>query len=124
MGYEEVTGEIANIITDEGGESIEGRYTGSYLHHGEFGGDPTETMIYTLDNDGDVVSFYSRKQLDYKMKTVPIGTWVRITHTGMEHVAKLKKKVHQFKVEIDASRSKVADTPNTTDEPADEEMPY
>ncbi|MCP3964736.1 MAG: hypothetical protein GY718_00060 [Lentisphaerae bacterium] len=113
MGYEEVTGG-AESFTGEGAiNKVEGLYRGHVVHHGEYKGKPTETQIHTFDNGGEIVRVYGKGQLDYKLASVPNGTWVRATHEGLDSI------YHQFKVEIDKSRSEAAGT--STEE--DDEMP-
>jgi hypothetical protein len=114
MGYEEVSGNVLSFTGDEAIEKVEGLYKGCEKHHGTFEGQPTESWVHTFDNDGEIVSVYGKGQLDYKLKNVSEGTWCRVTHQGLEG------RYHQFKLEVDKSRSVKTETAT---EPTDEEMP-
>ncbi len=113
MGYEEVTGGAESFTGESAIKKVEGLYRGHVVHHGTYNNKPTESKIHTFDNGGEIVRVYGKGQLDKKLASVPNGTWVRATHEGLEG------EYHQFKVEIDRSRS---ETPGTSTE-EDDEMP-
>lgn len=120
MGYEEVNTMVSSFTGENAIKEIEGIYTGSYIHHSTYRSKPTETTVYSFDDGGGVKSVYSKGQLDYKMKNIKVGTWVRVTYLGVEYVEKLDKDVHQFKVEVDKERSLADQGPEIE---TNEEMP-
>ncbi len=98
-------------------KKVEGLYRGYTTRQSTYG----ETRVQSFDNGGEIVSAYSKGQLDYKLNDIPNGTWVRVTCLGKEYVEKLKAECYQFTVEIDDERSEVkaTKTPET-----DEDIPY
>ena len=110
MAYRETTpATLVSFSGDNAVKKIEGLYRGYTEQDGKFG----KTRIQSFDNEGEVVSVYSKGQLNYKLKDVPNGTWVRVTCLGTEYVEKLQADCYQFTVEIDDSRSEVKGSPTT-----------
>jgi len=100
MAYQEVKNGIIEKFTGEGAiKKVEGIYRDTETKHGEFKNKPTIAHIHTFDNNGEVVRVWGKGQLDYKMKGIPVGTWVRVTYLEFDGT------YHQFKVEIDDERS-------------------
>ncbi len=127
MGYREPSNAtFVNFSGDKAIKKIEGLYRGYTTVPSSYGG---VTKIQSFDNGGEIVSVYSKGQLDYKLQNIPNGTWVRVTCGGKEAVEivdkdtgkKIKTQCYQFTVEIDDERSEVKGTaaPET-----DEEIPY
>jgi hypothetical protein len=119
MGYEEVTGQIESFTAKEDPiKSVEGLYLGSRTYHGTYEGDATESQVHKFDNNGEVVEVFGKGQLDYKLKSINVGTWLRCTHEGKEG------RYHQFKVEVDKSRSeKITPEVAAVVQESDDEMP-
>ncbi len=118
MGYREpVAGTFCSFSGDNAVKKVEGLYRGYTEQDGKFG----KTRIQSFDNGGEVISVYSKGQLNYKLRDIPNGTWVRVTCLGTEYVEKLQADCYQFTVEIDDSRSEVK---GVKAEESSEDMPY
>jgi hypothetical protein len=119
MAYREppAPASIVSFSGDNAIKKVEGLYRGYTTQDGKYG----KTYIQSFDNNGEIVSVYSKGQLNYKLKSIPVGTWVRVTCLGTEYVEKLSADCYQFSVEIDDERSEVKGSPP---EEVDEDIDY
>ncbi len=128
MGYREPPNQasIVNFSGDNAVQKVEGLYRGYTTQPSSYGG---VTKIQSFDNNGEIVSVYSKGQLDYKLSSIPNGTWVRVTCQGKEDAEivvdgkSIKTKCYQFTVEINDERSEVKENVKPTVE-SDEDIPY
>lgn len=92
-------------VKEKKGQKTEGFYKGVKSVEG-YGN------VHSITINGEKVSFWGSGQLDYKLKTVPVGAMVYIVYNGMEKaeleiadkkgkVKKVTKDVHTFDVEFD-----------------------
>ncbi len=104
MGFKKVNiGGIENLIEFELNQPVIGVYEGTEEYIAK------DEEHYTLGKliQGETKSrFFLGGQLAFLLKSVPVGSSVRITYLGLtEKVIKTKKggekQIHQYKVEVD-----------------------
>ena len=83
---------------------------GKYLEKFTFNKDTAkESVVYKLENDGEVIGVASSASIDRQMENIPVGTIVGIRYNGKKQ-AKSGVFFNDFDVRVDRTSLEVAET--------------
>jgi len=76
---------------------LEGKYKGMKENVGK-----NNSRLYFVEKTvGEEVSFWGSSLLDNQMRSVPVGSFVRIHYLGMAIAEKSKRSYKNFEIEVD-----------------------